>query len=70
MALLFGSRQSLEGRPHLQLECAQLRLPLGAAQQPIRTRPLKQLHQWIQRRRLKLRFEDRLSKSFRTSLRD
>ena len=70
MALLFGPRQSLEGRPHLQLECAQLRLPLGAVQQPIRTRPLKQLQQRIQRRRFKLRFEDRLAMSFRTSLRD
>ena len=73
MALLFGPRQSLEGRPHLQLECAQLWLPLGAAQQPIRTRPLEQLHQRIQRiqrRRFKLRFEARLAKSFRTSLRD
>ena len=74
MALLFGPRQSLESRPNLQLECAQLRLPLGAAQQPIRTRPLEQLQQRIQRRiqrrRFKLRFEEWLAKSFRTSLRD
>ncbi len=70
MALLFGLRQSLEGRPNLQLEYAPLRLPLGAAQQPVGTRPVEQLHQRIQRRRFKLRFEDRLAKSFRKSLRD
>ena len=31
MALLIGPLQSLEGRPHLQLECAPLRLPLGSS---------------------------------------